>query len=110
MAKKTFTAEFKAKVAIEAVKGNKTIHELASEFEIHPSQIPARKIKRIKFILTFYARLLLIVRTKFGALILPTFVCKVALFTLLRLWIGIVARSWPGRYRTPWKMTSVLVR
>lgn len=39
MAKKTFTAGFKAKVAIEAVKGNKTISELASEFEVHPSQI-----------------------------------------------------------------------
>jgi len=39
MAKKTFTADFKSKVAIEAVKGNKTINELASEFEVHPSQI-----------------------------------------------------------------------
>ena len=35
MAKKTFTAEFKSKVAIEAVKGNKTINELTSEFEVH---------------------------------------------------------------------------
>ncbi len=43
MAKKTFTAEFKAKVAIEAVKGNKTINELASEFEIHPSQVQSWK-------------------------------------------------------------------
>jgi transposase-like protein len=39
MAKKKFTAEFKAKVAIEAVKGNKTISELASEYEVHPTQI-----------------------------------------------------------------------
>jgi transposase len=39
MAKKTFTAEFKAKVAIEALKGNKTINELTSEFEVHASQI-----------------------------------------------------------------------
>ena len=34
MAKKTFTAEFKSKVAIEAVKGNKTIPDISAEFEI----------------------------------------------------------------------------
>jgi transposase len=39
MAKKTYSAEFKAKVAIEALKGHKTTNELASEFEIHPAQI-----------------------------------------------------------------------
>ena len=39
MAKKKFTADFKAKVAIEAVKNNKTINELTTEFEVHPSQI-----------------------------------------------------------------------
>ena len=43
MAKKTFTADFKSKVAIEAVKGNKTINELTSEFEVHPSQIQSWK-------------------------------------------------------------------
>ena len=43
MAKKTFTADFKAKVAIEAVKGNKTINELTSEFEVHQSQIKGWK-------------------------------------------------------------------
>ena len=35
MAKKTFSAEFKAKFAIEALKGHKTINELATEFEVH---------------------------------------------------------------------------
>lgn len=43
MAKKTFTADFKARVAIEAVKGNKTVNELATEFEVHPSQIQSWK-------------------------------------------------------------------
>lgn len=43
MAKKTFTADFKSKVAIEAVKGNKTVNEIASEFEVHPSQIQSWK-------------------------------------------------------------------
>ena len=43
MAKKTFSSEFKAKVAIEALKGHKTTNELASEFEVHPTQINAWK-------------------------------------------------------------------
>ena len=39
MKRKTFTKEFKVKVAVAAIKGHKTISELASEFEVHPSQI-----------------------------------------------------------------------
>jgi transposase len=37
--KKSFSAQFKSKVALEAVKGNKTVNELASEFGVHPTQI-----------------------------------------------------------------------
>jgi transposase-like protein len=39
MTKKSFTSEFKSKVAIEALKGHRTIAELASEFDVHPTQI-----------------------------------------------------------------------
>lgn len=39
MAKKTFSSEFKAKVAVYALKGHKTTNELATEFEVHPTQI-----------------------------------------------------------------------
>jgi transposase-like protein len=33
------SSEFKAKVAVEALKGQKTLNELASEFGVHPVQI-----------------------------------------------------------------------
>jgi len=39
MTKKSFTSAFKSKVAIEALKGHKTVNELASEFEVHPTQV-----------------------------------------------------------------------
>ena len=32
-------AEFKARVALEAIKGIRTINEIAAEYEVHPSQI-----------------------------------------------------------------------
>lgn len=37
--RRTFSAAFKAEVALEAVKGIKTITELAQEYQIHPVQI-----------------------------------------------------------------------
>ena len=39
MTRKRFSSEFKAKVAIEALKAHKTINELATEFDVHPTQI-----------------------------------------------------------------------
>ena len=37
--RKRYSAEEKTKVAIEAIKGQKTLNELAAEYEVHPSQI-----------------------------------------------------------------------
>lgn len=37
--RKKHNGAFKAKVALEAVKGEKTISELSSEYGIHPNQI-----------------------------------------------------------------------
>ena len=41
--RKRHTAEFKAKVAIEAVKGLKTVNEIAAHFEVAPTQVSAWK-------------------------------------------------------------------
>ena len=37
--RRTFSAAFKAKVAIEAIKERETMSELAKRFEIHPNMI-----------------------------------------------------------------------
>ena len=39
--RKKFGNEFRAKVALAALKGDKTMAELASEFEVHPTQVSA---------------------------------------------------------------------
>jgi len=39
--RKTISAELKAKVALEAIKGQKTINELASIYEVQPAQVSA---------------------------------------------------------------------
>lgn len=37
--KKTFSAEFKVKVAIEAIRGIKSMSEIAGAYGVHPTQI-----------------------------------------------------------------------
>ena len=37
--RKQHSGEFKAKVALEAIKGERTLNELASHFEVHTTQI-----------------------------------------------------------------------
>ncbi len=43
MKRKKFASTFKAKVAIEALKGHQTVNQIAAEFEVHPSQVNAWK-------------------------------------------------------------------
>ena len=41
--RKSYTAQFKAKVALEAVKEESTITEIASKYEVHPNQVTTWK-------------------------------------------------------------------
>ncbi len=43
VSRKKFSSEFKAKVAIEALKEQKTVAELAVQYDIHPTQIATWK-------------------------------------------------------------------
>ncbi len=43
MKRKRYSASFKAKVALEAIRGLKTTNELAAEFGVHTTQIGAWK-------------------------------------------------------------------
>ena len=37
--RKIFSGEFKAKVALEAIRGLKTVNEIAQNFGVHPTQV-----------------------------------------------------------------------
>ena len=37
--RRSFSDKFKAKVALDAVRGVKTLSELAAEYQVHPNQI-----------------------------------------------------------------------
>jgi len=46
--RRTFTAEYKFKVALEAAKGTKTLAELAQAYQLHPNQISEWKQHLLK--------------------------------------------------------------
>ena len=37
--RKIFSGEFKAKIALEAIRGLKTVNEIAQDFGVHPTQV-----------------------------------------------------------------------
>ena len=40
-----YSAEFKAKVALETIKGARTVNEIAAHYEVHPTQVAQWKSK-----------------------------------------------------------------
>ncbi len=45
--RRRFTADFKARVALEALRGGKTIQEIAAKHKVHPNQVSAWKRQAI---------------------------------------------------------------
>ncbi len=41
--RRRFTAEFKARVALEALRGDKTVQEIAAHHKVHPNQVSSWK-------------------------------------------------------------------
>lgn len=48
MARKRFSKAFKAKVALEAIRGEKTLAELSSQYGVHSTQISAWKRRALE--------------------------------------------------------------
>ena len=47
-ARRTHTPGFKAKVALAAIKGEKTLAELAQQYDVHPNQITTWKAQLLE--------------------------------------------------------------
>jgi transposase-like protein len=41
--RRRFTSEFKARVALEALRGDKTVQEIAARHQVHPNQVSTWK-------------------------------------------------------------------
>jgi len=46
--RRRFSAEFKAKVALEAIRGEQSINELAARYELHPNMITTWKRQAVE--------------------------------------------------------------
>ena len=54
--RKTYDDNFKARVALEAIKGEKTISEIAGQFEVHPNQIVKWKKQLLENVSSLFSR------------------------------------------------------
>jgi transposase len=54
--RKTYDDNFKARVALEAIKGERTISEIAGQFEVHPNQIIKWKKQLLENVSSLYSK------------------------------------------------------
>ena len=53
--RKTYSPDFKAKVALEAVRGKLTVNEIAKQFAVHPNQVGIWKKQLLESIADVFA-------------------------------------------------------
>lgn len=54
--RRRFSDQFKAKVALEALRGDKTIQEIAAKHQVHPNQVSQWKRQAVEGMADVFAR------------------------------------------------------
>ena len=54
--RRKFTDQFKAKVALEALRGDKTIQEIAARYQVHPNQVSQWKRQAVEGMADVFSR------------------------------------------------------
>ena len=54
--RRNFTDQFKAKVALEALRGDKTIQEIAAKHQVHPNQVSTWKRQAVEGMADVFAK------------------------------------------------------
>ena len=54
--RRKFTDQFKAKMALEALRGDKTIQEIAAKHQVHPNQVSTWKRQAVEGMADVFAR------------------------------------------------------
>lgn len=54
--RRRFTDQFKAKVALEALRGDRTVQEIAAKHQVHPNQVSTWKRQAMEGLADVFAR------------------------------------------------------
>lgn len=54
--RKTYSAELKARVAVEAIKGQMTVNQIATRYDVHPNLVAQWKQQALKQMPELFAR------------------------------------------------------
>ena len=54
--RRKFTDQFKAKVALEALRGDRTLQEIAAKYQVHPNQVSQWKLQAVEGMADVFAR------------------------------------------------------